>query len=505
MKHVFRTLGLHVALLALIAMTPLAANAQTTKLTLMHLNDVYEISAKRGKGGLAQAMTLIERERAAAKNNLLTLGGDLLSPSVMSSLTKGAQMIDVMNALRVDASVPGNHEFDFGADIYKQRVAESNFPWVSTNVLGPDGKPFAGAKDMIIREFDGLKVGIFGVLTAETTHLSSPGADVNFSDVHTTAKQATKALKAAGADFVIALTHLDLDDDRKLARSIRGINVILGGHDHDPIAIFEGKKLILKAGYDAHYLAVADLVITKKEKRGKMRVSMLPQFRFISTAGVEPHPAVNKIVAAHEAKLDEQLGAVVGTTETALDSQRSSVRTKETTMGNLIADAVRAAVGADVGLANGGGIRGDRTYDAGTKLTRKDVLSELPFGNVTVLMELSGADLLAALENGVSRFEDKAGRFPQVSGMSFSFSPAKPAGSRVSDAMVGGKPLDTSATYTVATNDYIAGGGDGYKVLKKGRLLVDASGGTLMASQVMNHIAKTGSVAPKVEGRIVEK
>ena len=154
---------------------------------------------------------------------------------------------------------------------------------------------------------------------------------------------------------------------------------------------------------------------------------MRPEWRLVSTAGVTPDPQVAAIVKGFEDELSRELDVVVGTTTVELDSQRSSVRSMETTMGNLIADAIRDGVGAEVGFANGGGIRGDRTYDAGTELTRKDILTELPFGNVTLLIELSGADLLAALENGVSRVEDGAGRFPQVSGISsLSTPPRKP-------------------------------------------------------------------------------
>ncbi|MCK5621763.1 MAG: 5'-nucleotidase C-terminal domain-containing protein, partial [Alphaproteobacteria bacterium] len=187
------------------------------------------------------------------------------------------------------------------------------------------------------------------------------------------------------------------------------------------------------------------------------------------------------------------------------DTQRASVRTAETNFGNLIADAMRAGVGADIAIANGGGIRGDRTYEAGTVLTRKDVLTELPFGNVTVLLELSGADVLAALENGVSQVEEKAGRFPQVSGLSFTYDPSAAAGSRVVEVMIGGKKLDKAKTYKVATNDYMAGGGDGYAALKKGKVLIDASGATYMATMVMNYIAANAPVSPKVEGRIKTK
>ena len=185
-----------------------------------------------------------------------------------------------------------------------------------------------------------------------------------------------------------------------------------------------------------------------------------------------------------------------------LDSRRATVRLAESNFGDLIADAMRAHVGAEVALTNGGGIRGDRTYDPGTVLTRKDILTELPFGNVVMLIELSGADLLAALENGVSQVPDAAGRFPQVSGLTFSYDAAKPAGSRIVKVKIGGAPLDPGGTYKVATNDYIFGGGDGYAALGHGKPLIDASAATLMASMVIDYIAKEGEIAPKVDGRI---
>jgi 2',3'-cyclic-nucleotide 2'-phosphodiesterase (5'-nucleotidase family) len=174
----------------------------------------------------------------------------------------------------------------------------------------------------------------------------------------------------------------------------------------------------------------------------------------------------------------------------------------ETNMGNLIAEAQRVGVDADVGMANGGGIRGDRTYDAGTELTRRDILTELPFGNVTVKLEMSGALLLEVLENGVSKIEDGAGRFPQIAGMSFVYDPTAPSGSRVVSAKVGGKTLDVNATYTMATNDYSAGGGDGYSMLKKAKVLIDASAATYMATMVMDYIEAQGTIAPMVDGRI---
>lgn len=484
---------------------PLAAQAEPTKITFLHVNDVYEISPKGGQGGFAELMTLLKQERAAADHSFTTFGGDLISPSVMSGLTKGTQMIELMNAIGMDVAVPGNHEYDFGPRIAKKRIKESKFPWLGTNVLGRNGKPASGMESLHTVKAGDFTVGFFGLLEPETASLSSPGNRISFIPAADSARAAVKRLREQGADVIVALTHLDLATDIALVREVKGIDAILGGHDHEPIVRYENSVPILKAGYDARHLGVLELSVEWVEKRGKKKLQVVPSWRILSTAGVMPDPAIKAIVDGHNAKLDADLNIAVGKTKVELDSRRGSVRTGETVIGNLIADAMREGVGADVTIIGGGGIRGDRLYDAGATLTRKDVLTELPFGNGTVMLELSGADLLAALENGVSDVENRAGRFPQVSGLSFTYDPAAAKGSRVTAVMIGGKALDKARTYKVATNDYMANGGDGYAVLKNGKPLIDASAAKLMATMVMDYIDAKSPVAPKIEGRITAK
>jgi 2',3'-cyclic-nucleotide 2'-phosphodiesterase (5'-nucleotidase family) len=478
------------------------ARAEPVTITLLHTNDVYEIAPKDGRGGLAELMTLLTRERAAAAHSITTFGGDLISPSVLSSLTRGSQMIDLYNRLGIEVAVLGNHEFDYGPEVLAERIAASAFPWLASNVLGQGGRPALGTAATHVIERAGYRIGFFGILALETDVLSSPGDAITFAPILATASAAVERLEADGADLIVALTHDDLADDRELARRVAGIDVILGGHDHDPITFYEGGVLIAKAGYDAHYLAAIDLAVERVIERDREVVEVIPAWRYLSTAGVAPDPEIQAVVERYNAELDAKLEVPVGTTDVALDSRRATVRSAESNFGNLVADAMREAVGAEVALANGGGMRGDRLYEPGTVLTRKDILSELPFGNVVVLIELSGVDLLAALENGVSQIEDAAGRFPQVSGMSYRYDAGKPAGRRIVAVEVGGRPLARDRVYKLATNEYVYGGGDGYAALARGKPIIDPSAGTLMAGAVMDYIARQGAIAPKVEGRI---
>ncbi len=482
------------------------ASAQKVNLTLVHVNDVYEIAPIDGKGGFAPLMTLVKAERARNPNTIFTFGGDLISPSIMSGLTKGSQMIQLMNAVGTDVAVLGNHEFDFGPELVATRIAESKFPWIVSNVFGRDGRPFGGVAVSQLRKVGDFTVGFFGLLTTDTTHLSSPGANVEFRPVEATATAMVKQLRDAGAQVIVALTHLDLAEDRALARNVRGIDVIMGGHDHDPMAIYEGGTLIFKAGHDAHYLGVVDLLIEREVRPAPAAAVMKvtpTAWKFVTTMGVAPDPQMAALVKTFTDTLDKELALPVGRIATALDSRRTTVRGVEAAIGNLFADAIREGLQSDAAIINGGGIRADRQYEAGATLTRKDIFAELPFGNVVVMVELKGSDLLAALENGVSQVENVQGRFPQVSGIKMTYDLSKPAGSRVLSASVGGQPLDANKNYRIVTNDFMAAGGDGYASLTKGRMLINASAGVLMASKVMDYIAAKGTVSPAVEGRMV--
>ncbi|MGO4728145.1 MULTISPECIES: bifunctional metallophosphatase/5'-nucleotidase [unclassified Inquilinus] len=494
-----------VMLATLFAAAPLPGWAAATPLRLafLHVNDVYEIGPVRGQGGFGQLATLLKQARAANPHSITTFGGDTLSPSVMSGLTKGSQMIDLFNAVGVDYAVWGNHEFDYGPELAAQRVGESKFPWLGANVLGKDGKPFGGGIATATRQVGDYTIGFLGILTPDTATLSSPGPDISFPDIIATAKQAVEALKAQGANILVALTHLGFAQDRQLAQSVKGLHLVLGGHDHDPIMFYENNVLVFKAGYDSHYLGVVELEISTRDTKDGPIIAVLPSWEVRPTAGVEPDAEIQAKVDSYNKALNDALGVVIGKTAVELDSQRGSVRTRETTMGDLIADGVRwGTPGAQIAIINGGGVRGDRLIAAGTELTRKDILAELPFGNVAVLLELKGADIRAALESGVSQVEAVAGRFPQVSGLAFTWDPAKPPGSRIVSVTVDGEPLDDAATYRVATNDYMAGGGDGYAAMTRGKVLVDASAGRLMATVVMDYVTSVGTVAPKVDGRI---
>ena len=493
----------------LIAGASTIAGAEPLTLTIVHVNDWDQMDGERGKGGAAKIASVVKDERARSEADgglaVVTFGGDMISPSLLSGIDKGAHMIDLANAIGIDVAVLGNHEFDFGPDVLKQRLSESKSRWLAGN-LTYSGKPgFPGTQATWMVEKAGYKIGFLGLLTPETALISSAGKDVVFGSMAEAGAALAAELKKAGADIVIALTHDGIAADHELLRAVKDIDVLLGGHDHLLTAWYDGRQAVMKAGSQGNYVGVLDLVIDRVKGRRGLKLVWTPSYDLTSTADTEPDPEVAAKVKGYKDRLDKELGQFIGTSTTELDTRRASVRSGETAFGNLVTDAMRAATNSDVAVTNGGGIRGDKQYPAGTKLTRKDVLTELPFGNKTVKLALTGARLLEALETGVSQVENTKGRFAQVSGLGFTYDAAKPAGSRVTSVKIGGADLDKAKTYTLATNDFMARGGDGYGVFRAAKVLIGAKSGTLMATQLINHIAAAGSIAPKIEGRITRK
>ncbi|MGB3179142.1 MAG: 5'-nucleotidase C-terminal domain-containing protein [Albidovulum sp.] len=498
-SHQLAALLLSAATLGATAAAP--SYGETVKLTILGIGDAYNFSEEDGRGGFARLNAVARAERAANPNTLYVFDGDMLSPSLLSGFDKGQNTIDLTNLVPFDIAVPGNHEFDFGPENFMEKMKASKYPWAAINITNADGSPVDGLGGVMMKDVGGVMVAMVPVAQDTSPEVSSTG-DLIFLPTVETAIAAAKQARADGADIVLGVVQTDMSNDRLLIAS-HAFDVIMSGDDHSYATAYDGVTAYVETSIDGQFLSPIDLMVEiGADNDGKRTIDWVPMFRFIDTANVEPDPESQAMVDGFTAKLDESLNIEIGTTETALDSRRNVVRAEESAMGNLIADAIRAATDADIGLANGGGIRGDRTYDPGTVLTRRDILSELPFGNVTVLTELPGSQVLAAIENGVSQVEKGAGRFPQVSGMTFAFDATAEAGSRVSEVMVAGAPLDMDKVYKVATNDYILGGGDGYAALGGGNVLINKGNGNLMANDVMDYVASAGKVSVSVEGRI---
>ena len=477
------------------------ALAEPATLVIVHVNDLDRLDGSGDRGGVARLAAVVREVRASAPHVLVTNGGDAISPSLLSSFDQGAHIIDLFNQVGFDAMVLGNHEFDFTPAVTAARIAEAKFPILSSNALEPDGTLIDGVTEHLLVDVGPYKVGVFGLTTAATPTVSSP-APVTFRPVVEVAAEQADRLREAGADLVVALAHTGRAEDAALMRQ-GAVDVLLSGDDHAMKVEIGDGTMFVESGAQAEFVTVVEIAMDTVAGRHSPRFVWEPSVRVVNTVSVAPEPAIQAAVTAYLERFEHALDLEIGSTAVELDSRRDVVRGRETGIANLIADVMRAATGADVALTNGGGIRADKVYPPGTTLLRRDIQSELPFGDKAILLEVTGAGIRAALENGVSLVDEGSGRFPHVSGMAYRFDASKPPGSRIAGVTVDGAPLDLSRTYRLATNDFLGRGGDGYAMFAGATRLIDAPAGKLVAAQVIDAIAAAGEIAPRVEGRIV--
>ncbi|MEL6374012.1 MAG: 5'-nucleotidase C-terminal domain-containing protein, partial [Pseudomonadota bacterium] len=430
--------------------------------------------------------------------------GDAYSPSILASFDKGAHMVELLNMVKPDVFTPGNHEFDFGPDVFRKRIAESAFPCLSANLSEKNGKPVEGVRATQMFSVGPFRVGVVGATTEETVHLSSPGDELVLRPAVASVRAQAKRLRAAGADIVVAVTHVGFDDDLALVRS-RAVDVVLSGHDHNLITIWDRKVLLVESASQGDFITPIDLMVTRRVRQGRKTVSFVPNVRPIDSATVKPEPLVDARVKALEAELDKNLDVAIGTTATAFDTVRATLRGRENAFANMMCDAMREATGAALCLINAGGIRAARRYRVGETLTRKMIFAELPFGNRTVVVKLSGADLKAALEHGFHgpQVGQGHGRFPQIGGFRVVVDRNRADGKRVvAVTLDDGTPLDPKAMYEVAISRFMARGGDGYAMFKRAPRIIDELAARYSAGQIIRYVRKRKRVSPRIEGRI---
>src|SRR5215470_6908691 len=490
----------------------LAAAAPAARVTFVLVNDIYlmgdeQMADGQRRGGFARLAAVIKAERAKARATgghvMFAHGGDTLSPSLMSGIDQGAHIITLTNLIPPDIFAPGNHEFDFGKDVFLQRMADAKFPRYAANLRDANGRLLPGFQDRSIVTIDGVRIGLTGAAFDDSVRASDPG-DLRFAPSVATMREQAEALRRDGADFIVAVAHVTREQGYEIFRS-RTVDLILTGHTHDLFIEYDGRTAMVESNYDAHYVTAIDVAFDITQEGGRRTVSWWPQFRVTDTATVTPDPEVAAVVAKFEGELSKQLNVPIGTTAVELDSRNATVRTREAAIGNLIADALRWSAQTDVAVTNGGGIRGGKIYPAGSTLTRRDVLTELPFGNRLLTIDVSGAELKAAIENGLSHLPNPAGRFPQVSGLKIEADAGRPPGNRVTAIKVGDAPLDESKTYSVATNDFMQRGGDGYTMFQTAKPVLSSNDAPLMANEVIDYIRDVGTVRTGVDGRIVVK
>ncbi len=514
---------------AALALCAGAASADYS-LTILHTNDfharfepisrfdsgcsVEDDAAGKCFGGSARLMTAINEAKARSNNWILVDGGDQFQGTLYYTYYKGKLAAEMMNHMGYTAMTVGNHEFDDGPEVLRGFIDEVNFPVLMSNadLSGEDLLNEALPKSVIIEQ-GGDRIGLIGLTPQNTDELSSPGPNVIFTDPVDAVQAEVDRLTAEGINKIIVLSHSGYRVDQRVAAETTGVDVIVGGHSNTYLAnnddnadgpyptVVNGVAIVQAYAYGKY---LGELNVTFDDAGNVTEASGDP---VLVDAAILANEEVAARIAEAAAPLDEIRNMVVAEASAAIEGDRSVCRAVECPMGNLVTDAMLDRVadqGIQIAITNGGGLRA--SIDSG-EVTMGEVLTVLPFQNTLSTFQVTGATIVEALENGVSQIEEGAGRFPQVSGLKYTFDVSQEPGSRVSDVMVmeGGAwvAIDADTVYGVVSNNFVRNGGDGYGMFRDAMNAYDF--GPDLADVTAEYLAQNAPYAPYTDGRITAK
>lgn len=532
-----KLLGLSTAMAMLLSTNTALADYS---LSIFHFNDFHsrfesisrfdsscgEKKEAEGKcfGGIARIKSKLDERRAQldkdGQNHILAIAGDAFQGTLFYTKYKGEATASFFNLLDIDAFALGNHEFDDGPEVLSDFLGRVTFPVLGGNI-NTSAEPLLAGKipGVKIVNKGGQKVALVGILTTDTSEIAAPGKNVTFRQNEAYLKQIIPHIQAQGVNKIVVVSHSGYPEDVQLAQSVAGIDVIVGGHSNTFMSNTNPKASApypdVVRGPDNKLVAIVQAYAYSKYL-GEVKIDF-DQFGNVTSATGDPHlldasvkpdEAFTTQLATLAGPLNEEKNIVVASAAASIDGDRKNCRAIECEMGNLVSDAMldrAAGQGITIAIQNGGGLRA--SIDAG-EITKGEVLTVLPFQNTMATFKLKGSDVVAALENGVSQVEDGKGRFPQVAGLRYAWdSSVEPNKGRIQQVQVmeGGKwvDIDPAKTYGVVSNNFMRGGGDGYKVLANNAM--DAYDfGPGIEEVVIAYLQKNAPYTAYTDGRIVE-
>ena len=486
---------------------------KTYELVLLHTNDHHGAALPNdGRGGLAERASFVKSVRAANENVLLIDAGDMNTGTALSNLFDAEPDFLAYNLIGYDASTFGNHEFDGGMEKLNRQIAMANYPFVSSNVKTTDGA-FLGGHRYLVKDYDGFRVGLFGITTLRTQTMAGPAhfvnSDLTFIPEIEAAQAAVSLLrKREKADIVIAITHIgDVQEyaghvtSAELAAAVPGIDIIVDGHSHSMFYVpkREGNTWIVTANEWGKYVGMGKLSIVD----GKLAAFdwSTVEINNKDRQTYKPDAETAALIAPYQEKADASLKEVVGEAADAFVFGNRLTRYQETAIGNMITDAnvwyFRTVHNQELDFAfhNGGNIRAELPRG---KLTREQILTVLPYENYLYIVSLSGAQILE-LFDFIATIPQGNGGFPQFS-KEVRYTLDAP-NKTISGLSIGGAPVDPARTYRFCTNDFLLSGGDGYTVLTGAQNPYNTS--LLLSYVVIEYIASlSGIIAPSTDGRL---
>eukprot|EP01095_Lingulamoeba_sp_RSL-Kostka_P005948 TRINITY_DN1814_c0_g1_i1.p1 TRINITY_DN1814_c0_g1~~TRINITY_DN1814_c0_g1_i1.p1 ORF type:complete len:561 (+),score=183.64 TRINITY_DN1814_c0_g1_i1:34-1716(+) len=495
-------------------------------LTIIHFNDVYSIKEKKEEpvGGIGRFATMLNSYNDHDNERpLVVFSGDFMSPSLMSSVTKGTHIVPMLNKLNIDVGCIGNHEFDFGIEHLEHELSKSNVKWLLSNVvLDDDSQLIKTTKKTHFMEKKGLNIGFVGLVEEDwlCTLTCLPENIKYISQKEQGIKLIQQLREEHDIDIIIAVTHNREHNDLILAEELKDyVDIILGGHDHEYYTHEVNGIPILNSGSNYRDATLVKCFKNNEEDGNKWKFELE---RIAVTSDFEPDEEIQAIVDEAFKELDKELDKIVIKTSKEIDCLNKTVRSSESEIGNLISDIMRFTYQADIAFCNGGVIRSNSVYGKNGVLTKRDIQNIFPFIDPTVVIQIKGKHILEALENSVAAYPALEGRFPQLSGVRLVFDSSKEPGSRLLSAKIKRrhhearekvlnsnilrfstsnfnelleKPsnnvddweeIDHETEYIVATKPYLLSGGDGCESFKNyTKMIVDDENG-LTSSNLLN-------------------
>jgi len=488
--------------IVLVLLVLLLASGSAKELVIIYTNDFhgqllpFETKAITGEfaeaGGAAYISSVIKELRNSyPTSSLLLMAGDIAQGTPISNFFKGEPVVKVMNIIGYDACVLGNHEFDWGQEALNQMIESSNFPWLCANLITTTNEDYyPGVKPYIIKELNGMKVAIIGLITDTTPSITKKDnvAGLEFLSEEEVTKDLIADISAREKpDMIVVLSHLGIEADRKLAEKVEGIDIIVGGHTHATLKQPEkvGNTIIVQAGSKGVWVGLLKIDFSTAEHK---IVSYQGELIPVLTQKIAPDEEVAKVVDEYNGKVAPVMERKIG--EIVSDLERSNFG--ESSLGDFITDVMREVTDSDVAFQNNGGIRADLLKGP---VTVGNIYEVCPFDNAIVTMDLTGEEIMEILEQSI--YEDNIKM--QISGLKVVIDPKNKEGSKIVEVKVGNNPLEKEKVYRVTTNDFLSLGGDGYKTFMQGKNLVY---GSRLTDVLIEYIEKNSPIDWKKDGRI---
>jgi len=488
-------------LLQIVASISAFSSAYASDVRILYVSSLPEIVRNNGKAGLAEVAAFVRAERDKNENVIFVHGGASLGPSVLGALDRGAHMMDILNLIEPDLMAVGKREFSYSEDQYTVHAQSSAFPFVASNMISKStGKTIDATEADFIIELDELTVG-FIALTSENVIRQYGTKNITMLPADTVVRQKSRELREQGADAIVLLADTDFKDLSIYTADKTVDAIFYADNDSNPFSVDASGSTLTKGALDGS-LIVLTMKLAAEENLSAPISRVTTHAETVDLFSLPADPEVASLMQSYSSRLSILLKQEIGVVSSPFDTIRANIRKGESAFGNLVADAMRDAMGAEVAFLNGGGIRGDKRYAVGQIITREDIQLELPFNNTVVLFEVTGLQLLQALEYGLGCVENLDGCYLHVSNIEMTYDLSKAAGSRIVSAKVAGQPIRSAQTYRLSTLNFLANGGDGFEMLEGIPRLSQPGSGKLMWQVVAAYLQKQDKIEPMIEGRL---